>query len=116
MKNVRVFTFFALAALLLLVSSMPLSAGAARATVPFAFEVGGKTMPAGEYRFVCPTGSQIMQVIGEDGAMVQTFVREDGQNPNQTQGRLRFDKSGSIARLSSVVVYGRAGFRTVTVR
>lgn len=91
-------------------------AGSARATVPFAFEVGGKTLPAGEYRFVCPTGSQIMQVIGQDGTAAQTFVQEAGHEQNQTQGRLRFEKSGSAARLSSVVVYGKTGFRTVTVR
>lgn len=113
MKIASLFSTFAAAAVLL-ASSMPAFAGSTRATIPFEFEVAGKVLPAGEYRFVCATGSQVMQVIGTDGDTTLTFVREAGQSLQNAQ--VRFDKSGSAAKLSTVVVYGKTGFRTVAIR
>jgi hypothetical protein len=113
MKFARLFSVCAaLAASLVL--SMPIFAGSTRANVPFEFEVAGKVLPAGEYRFVCPTGSAMMQIIDAKGGTTMTPVKEAGQTLQQVQ--VRFDKSSDGTKLASVVVLGKTGYRTVAIR
>jgi hypothetical protein len=113
MKYARLFSVSA-ALVASLVLSMPIFAGSTRANVPFEFEVAGKVLPAGEYRFVCPTGSAMMQIIGAKGETTLTPVKEAGQSLQKVQ--VRFDKTGDAKKLASVVVLGKTGYRTVSIR
>lgn len=113
MKLVRLFSVCAALAASLVLSS-PVFAGSTRASVPFAFEVNGTSLPAGEYRFVCPAGSPVMQIIDAKGATTVALIKEAGQTIDQPQ--LRFDKTGNVNKLSTVVVNGRTGYRTVSIR
>jgi hypothetical protein len=113
MKVVRLFSVCAALAALLVMSA-PVFAGSTRASVPFQFEVNGKSLPAGEYRFVCPAGSSVMQIIDAKGTTTVALIKEAGQSIAQPE--LRFEKTGSVNKLSTVVVNGRTGYRTVSIR
>jgi hypothetical protein len=83
------------------------SLGSARATVPFAFELSGKTLPAGNYEFRPADGGNIMTVDGPRGrtlvAIVPASVPHQGGEP-----QLVFDKAGSQYILKRVWMNGFA--------
>jgi hypothetical protein len=76
-----------------------------KGNVPFAFQVGNKTMPAGDYtidRLSLPAGSILIirRCAGDDGAMVSTFI-VDAKN-GESQPELVFHKYGDTYFLSEV--------------
>jgi hypothetical protein len=96
----------------LCVGSTPASAqGVLRVDVPFAFVVGGRTMPAGSYQ-VTPQGQMELELRGSSGApAVLTLVTRVAARPNASiPNELVFDKVGNQNILSEVWYEGEDGY------
>jgi hypothetical protein len=94
------------------------AAGSARADtvevkVPFAFEVGGQTMPAGQYRIERGSASPYVLLIrGEQGDRAVMFVQTnqvEGHNPAGNVPALTFDEYETGYRLAAVWESGSVG-------
>jgi hypothetical protein len=69
--------------------------------IPFAFSVGGKVLPAGEYRVSCE--AQIIRIQSKDSKKVATTlpIRTVGTKPTD-QVKLTFKRYGDDYQLSEV--------------
>jgi hypothetical protein len=85
-----------------------------KANIPFAFNVEGKTLPAGQYEFLPDTNGATMRILGAGKgssvlAMIQTrMAAEIHTTPNDAH--IVFDKVGDVYTLSEVWVPGVDGF------
>ncbi len=72
------------------------------AEIPFAFEIGNHTMPAGRYEIQTSPANQLLILTDPTGRGHAYLVMPLG-NPDRYQpGRLVFEKSGSVHRLRQV--------------
>lgn len=101
--------FFALA--LILVFGAVLSAGSTRANIPFDFEVSGKVLPAGLYRFDSPAANGVMRITSSDGTA--TLVLTRSITDKQAAPEIRFDKRDGVHKLTEVIVRSAHGTRAV---
>lgn len=85
------------------VSSQALTIGArASASVPFAFTVGGSTMPAGKYIFEARTGNAML-ILTDPTGRNHAYLTLPGGDPNGSlPARLVFEKRGAHYRLAKV--------------
>jgi len=69
--------------------------------VPFAFSVGNKVLPAGEYRV--SSEAEIIRIQSKDGkrTIMALPIRTDGTNP-VNQAKLTFNRYGNDYQLSQV--------------
>jgi len=69
--------------------------------VPFAFRVGNKVLPAGEYRV--SSEAEIIRIQSKDGkrTIMALPIRTDGTNP-VNQAKLTFNRYGNDYQLSQV--------------
>jgi hypothetical protein len=75
-----------------------------RATIPFDFVVGGKTLPAGEYSFVMTAGRPVVAIQGEDGKSVMVFMsRRLGNYQRESKPQFVFEKKNQRYVLKEVV-------------
>ena len=82
------------------------------ADVPFAFIVGGKTLPAGAYRFVPGANLTQMSVIGAKGkeaVMAPVVTRLSPRSPEEAA--VVFDVAGSVHYLAEIYLPGIDGFQ-----
>ncbi len=84
-----------------------------KAKIDFAFNVGGKVLPMGEYEFVLSGDNQVVRVQGQgkDAAMVTIITRLGGaMHTTPEDAHLVFDVVGTNYYLSEVWVPGEDGF------
>lgn len=79
------------------------TAGArATAEVPFAFDLGGATMPAGKYFFEARTMNGMLVVTDPSGRNHAVLTFPTGNPNGDSDARLVFEKRGSHYRLAQV--------------
>jgi hypothetical protein len=109
-KTKHSFIVAAAVAAVVALAGSPASAAELRAEIPFTFQMGGKTLPAGTYNV--STSQGVLGVTGyEGGAFVMTNRLEaNGYLENGWQGpTLVFEKSGGGFVLIEVWTGGRNG-------
>jgi hypothetical protein len=104
---------------LLIVSMFLISAAAAlyaqptlRANIPFAFDVGGKQLPAGEYQFIPATAGDTVRVASDqESAMALILTRmAAGIHTTPNDAHVVFDKIGNQYFLSEIWIPGEDGY------
>jgi hypothetical protein len=80
-----------------------------RANVPFSFVVGGKTLPAGEYRVSAGASAGATIIQGTGVAAVSLTIPTMGQNPGFKSARLVFRAYGDRYFLAQVWGDGKSG-------
>lgn len=100
-------TVLMMAAAALVVSTVPAAAANVRVKVPFAFEAGQKTLPAGTYEVSQPAFGGTLSVWNvEENRTILTNTIPAG-NPNEVRpAALVFERSGDSYRLSEVRMPG----------
>ncbi len=102
-------------AALLAVWATPRAFGAetVQANVPFAFEMGHKTLPAGSYRFEIDLENKVVSVLNEQKgpSAVESFVTTLAKPEHSTSSdaHIVFDKLGDRHILSEVWMPGEEG-------
>jgi hypothetical protein len=86
-----------------------------KANVPFAFNVEGKTLPAGQYEFIPDTDTGSMRVIpaaGKGPAVLTLVMTRMAESIHTTSNdsHVVFDKVGDVMTLSEVWIPGQDGF------
>lgn len=85
----------------------PHTANAAVLHVPFAFTVGGQTMPAGDYNVNRRTGSNFVQIASRDFSWHRTYIVGPGDaSPDSHAVALRFDTDEKGYQLRSIEYAG----------
>ena len=105
-------TVAALALFGLVLAGAPAFAQDARVTIPFAFTVMGKTLPAGVYEFTAQSSDVIkLESVSFPALQVELPVLErmaDAKNPGNA--KLVFDRVGRTEMLAQVWLDGDDGF------
>jgi hypothetical protein len=102
--NFRSFVLASAAIAATAIATVPASAasiGSATLTVPFSFNVDGKTMPAGTYHVQRDTAGNFIKLQSEDGSETFNWVARATGSDDRTV-TLRFDKRGGAKDLQSV--------------
>ena len=82
----------------------------ARADIPFTFQVGGKSLPAGQYTLVGNPGSLIMTVQGASGQpSVMTFAGPCHKTVGPDVAKLTFNVYGNVRFLKDVWIPDGSG-------
>ena len=86
-----------------------------KTSIPFAFNVEGKTLPAGQYEFVPDTESGSMRVVpaaGKGPAVLALVVTRMAGSIHTTpnDSHVVFDNVGDVLTLSEVWMPGQDGF------
>lgn len=78
--------------------------GSTKATIPFDFVVGGKTLPAGEYSLVMTADKPVVAIRGENGKSVLVFVsRRAGAYQQVVKPQFVFEKQNEKYVLKEVL-------------
>ncbi len=105
-------TVAALAVFGLVLASAPAFAQEAKVTIPFAFTVGGKVLPAGVYQ-ITERSSDVLELQSVNVPSRHVFVpvldRIDANGAPRT-ARVVFDKHGSKRELTEVWIDGEDGY------
>jgi ABC-type glycerol-3-phosphate transport system substrate-binding protein len=105
-------TVTALALFGLVLAGTPAFAQDAKVTIPFAFTVMGKTLPAGVYQFTAQTPDVIkLESVSVPGLQVELPVLErlsDEMTPGNA--KVVFDRNGRTSALTQVWLDGDDGF------
>ncbi len=80
----------------------------ARVEVPFAFEAGGRMMPAGEYSFERQSGSWQLTVREASGKQSTVLATPGKSEANPIESKVIFERSGGSYRLAEVQLAGAA--------
>jgi hypothetical protein len=91
------------------------------AKIPFAFISNGKTLPAGEYRFIADSVAEAIQVQGTDkaavGALVPILTRLGGGiHTSKEDAHIVFDQVGGVYTLSEVWAPNEDGWQLSTTK
>ena len=90
------------------------SANAGRVSIPFQFQAGQKTLPAGSYRIThegsTPTVLRVSESSKKETVYVKIITRLAREDSSQGGTRLVFDSQGDQRILSEVWLPGRDGF------
>lgn len=87
----------------------------AKATIPFAFEVSGTVLPAGQYRFEYGTNANLLTIRDAAGRVVLAPVRI-AESSAAGSPRVTFSRQQAVPRLQEVSVAGLQGQRTLSLR
>jgi len=114
MKNLQVkaknLTIIAALTLLAVAPALGQSATALRASVPFDFEIGGKSVPAGTYQFSLRLGQGAVVMSGaKAGDMRMPIISKLGTGTMFTDATLIFDTFEGHHALSEVWIPGEEG-------
>jgi hypothetical protein len=110
-------TAYTMIALLVLVGSMAVTANAQNdgrslvATIPFQFNVGDKTLPAGEYSIsqVNPSSDRaVLQLRSKDGRSAVMIQMNNAIGPASEHARLVFNRYGSQYYFAAAWIDGDA--------
>lgn len=102
MKNLTAFAIF-LAATLISAGTSPAQQPAEKATVPFSFNVGNRTLPAGTYTIRTKTSSWILDFSNpEKNVHAMTMGQPDQDNPKHVN-ELQFYKYGNQYFLKEIL-------------
>ena len=107
------FALFVAAAVLIAAIAIPAAAQilAARADIPFAFEVNGKTMPAGMYT-VSAGSNRALTITDNNGHFAITFSQPTESRHDVEQPKLVFHRTGSRYDLTELYFSsGRSGYQ-----
>lgn len=86
-----------------------LAATRAPAKIPFAFEVRGELLPAGEYEVIANTSTNVVYLIGPDGHQRAAMSIPMG-NPNApSKSKIVFEHDGDTYQLTEVWLSGVGG-------
>ena len=76
--------------------------------VPFAFAVGGKVLPAGDYRFVEVAETGLVMIKGATTATSMALITTPGDvAPISAERSVKFERMGSTVYLREVILDGR---------
>lgn len=86
-----------------------LAATRAPAKIPFAFEVRGELLPAGEYEVVANVGTNVVHLIGPDGHQRAAMSIPMGNPSASSKSKIVFEYDGNAYQLTEVWLRGVGG-------
>lgn len=90
--------------LVAMAASLSAEAALVNVNVPFSFEVGGKTMPAGNYTIEQPTVGGVMMIRGNQPDSTALVLAVNAGRTNGNHVGVTFTRRGGAAVLSTIEV------------